>query len=314
MNKRCIGCGVPLQNQDKELVGYTPDITKDYCMRCFRLKNYGELNRLDTVNEDAIIKKVNDKKGVVFFLVDYLNINKETVGIFRKIKIPKVFIISKCDLLRKEMKYEKIKKWLKEVYKIEEDVLFISNLNKTLSNNIFRYMDKYSFKTAYIMGITNAGKSTFINRLLKENNISKEILTSNKENTTLDFIRLKIKDYIVYDTPGFTYQNLSSNKILKKEIKPITFKLKENTTIVIDDKWKYCFLGATTISIYANTLDIKRKYLNLISEEERCEFRTFQNCDIIIPGLGFINVKEEVSVLSNLELFEIRKNISEVEL
>ena len=45
------------------------------------------------------------------------------------------------------------------------------------------------------MGITNSGKSTFINSILKKNNINKEIVTSNKPNTTLDFIKIRIDDY-----------------------------------------------------------------------------------------------------------------------
>lgn len=312
MTKKCMGCGVLLQNHDKELVGYTPNLDKDYCMRCFRLKNYGELKRMDTVHEEEILTKVNKKNGMVFFLIDYYNIQKYTLAIFKKIKLPKVLVVSKSDLLRKEMKYEKIKKWLYEVYNIEEDILFISNSSKTISNNIFRYMDNHFFKTAYIMGITNAGKSTFINSLLKENHIQKEILTSDKENTTLDFIPIKINDYMIYDTPGFTFKHLDTAKSFKNMIKPITFQLKENTTIVIDNKWKYYFLNPTSVSIYANTLDIKREYKEI--KEKVKEFALFKNSDIIIPGIGFMNVKEECSILSNVSEMEIRKNISGVEL
>lgn len=312
MTKKCMGCGVLLQNHDKELVGYTPNLDKDYCMRCFRLKNYGELTRMDMVHEEEILAKVNKKNGMVFFLIDYYNIQKDTLAIFKKIKLPKVLVVSKSDLLRKEMKYEKIKKWLYEVYNIEEDILFISNSSKTISNNIFRYMDNHFFKTAYIMGITNAGKSTFINSLLKENHIQKEILTSDKENTTLDFIPIKINDYMIYDTPGFTFKHLDTAKSFKNMIKPITFQLKENTTIVIDNKWKYYFLNPTSVSIYANTLDIKREYKEI--KEKVKEFALFKNSDIIIPGIGFMNVKEECSILSNVSEMEIRKNISGVEL
>lgn len=312
MTKKCIGCGVLLQNQNKEVIGYTPDITKDYCMRCFRLKNYGELTRKDTVLEDVIISKVNKKKGMVFFFIDYFNIQKDTLAIFKKINIPKVLVVSKADLLRKEMKYEKIKKWLYEVYKIEEDILFISNSNKTISNNIFRYMDQQYMKTAYIMGITNAGKSTFMNSLLKENHIKKEILTSDKENTTLDFISFQIGDYRIYDTPGFTYPHLDTATSFKNGIKPITFQVKENTTIVIDNKWKFCFFNPTSVSIYVNTKDIKREYK--LFDDKKYSITTFSNSDIILPGLGFMNVKEKSSIISNVEVTELRKNISEVEL
>ena len=76
MNKRCIGCGLLLQDQDELEPGYTPNLKNDYCKRCFRLKNYGEKNE-ETVNEENILKKVNKGEGLAFFLVDFLNLNQE---------------------------------------------------------------------------------------------------------------------------------------------------------------------------------------------------------------------------------------------
>ena len=36
MNKKCSGCGVKLQTERKDLIGYTTSEDKSYCMRCFR--------------------------------------------------------------------------------------------------------------------------------------------------------------------------------------------------------------------------------------------------------------------------------------
>ena len=41
MTKKCIGCGLELQNIYKDDKGYTPNLDYVYCKRCFRLKNYG---------------------------------------------------------------------------------------------------------------------------------------------------------------------------------------------------------------------------------------------------------------------------------
>jgi len=110
MIKKCIGCGLIMQDSNKEASGYTPNIKNDYCMRCFRLKNYGEKKDNENVNEDLILNKVNKSKGLVFFLIDYLNLNKYTLSLFKKIKLPKVLVISKSDTLRRDMKYNKIKR------------------------------------------------------------------------------------------------------------------------------------------------------------------------------------------------------------
>ena len=307
MNKRCIGCGLTLQNSNKDEKGYTPNIDKEYCMRCFRLKNYGEKDYTEKVDEDSSILKVNKSRGITFFLIDYLNINNYTLNIFKKIKIPKVLVVSKCDTLRRDMKFSKIVKWLEKVYGIKNEVLFISKKNDFKSANILKYMDKLNIKTCFIMGITNAGKSTLINSILKKNNINKEIVTSNKPNTTLDFIKFKIDDYIIYDTPGFDYLSLNY-KIINSEIKPIAINITKEVTISINGCIDFYFDKPNKIVIYTTHNSVKRKFKNTIKNGKY--INAFDNSDIIIPGVGFINVKNACVVKSIIEILEVRPNIS----
>lgn len=305
MIKKCIGCGLSLQSEDKNAPGYIIDLKKDYCMRCFRLKNYGEVNLNESINEYGIINKVNKGEGVAFFLIDYLNISEYTLNIFKKIKLKKVLVISKVDVLRRDMKFKKITKWLENEYKINDDILFLSTNNNYGVNSIFNYLEKNNYKCAYIMGITNAGKSTLINKILKNNNINKEIVTSNKPNTTLDFIKFKINDYVIIDTPGFTYINMS-NKIINKEIKPITYNLIKATTIVINDKYSLFFESPTSVTLYLNDVStLKRKYVSIVGGL----LNILDNQDIVIPGIGFINVKKSCKVLiSDVDKIEIRNS------
>lgn len=307
MNKKCIGCGLTLQDSNKDEKGYTPNIDKEYCMRCFRLKNYGEKDYTEKVDENSTILKVNKSRGIAFFLIDYLNINNYTLDIFKRIKIPKVLVVSKCDTLRKDMKFFKIVKWLEKVYDIRDEVLFISKKNDFKSANILKYMDKINIKACFIMGITNAGKSTLINSILKKNNINKEIVTSNKPNTTLDFIKFKIDDYIIYDTPGFDYQSLNY-KIINSEIKPITINITKEVTISINGCIDFYFDKPNKIVIYTTHNSVKRKFKDTIKNGKY--INTFDNSDIIIPGIGFINVKNACIVKSIIEILEVRPNIS----
>lgn len=307
MIKKCIGCGILLQDTDKKGIGYTPNIKNDYCMRCFRLKNYGEKKENEIVDEEAIIKKVNKSKGVVFFLIDYLNLNKYTLDIFKKVNLPKILIVSKSDTLRREMKFNKIKNWLNKVYDIHEEVAFISSKNNFKNINIFKYMDKMNASTCFIMGITNAGKSTFINSILKQNGINKEIVTSNKPNTTLDFIKLKINDYVVYDTPGFLYLSLNHN-IANKEIRPVSLNITKPVTIRINGAIDFYFDSPNNITIYATHNNIKKIYKKSIKNPHIV--KVSNNSDIIIPGVGFINVKKSCEVESIIEILEVRPNIS----
>jgi len=303
MTKKCIGCGLTLQNKDKEGLGYTPSLTNNYCMRCFRLKNYGEKDLNEEVNINEIFTKVNKGKGIVFFFVDYLNLNKYTLDLFKKVNLKKVLVVSKVDILRKDIKFNKIIKWLEKEYQILDDIIFLSTKKSYGINSIISYMDETRTKEAYIMGITNAGKSTFINHLLKSYNIKKEILVSDKPNTTLDFIPIHIDTYKIYDTPGLIYPNMNS-EIIKNEIKPITFNLKKETTISFLD-YELTFLNPTSVTCYFNITDIKRSYKRTLDEE----ISVGDNKDIVISGIGFINIKNASKVIvKNSDNIEIRNS------
>lgn len=306
MIKKCMGCGVLLQDTDKDSLGYTPNMKNDYCMRCFRLKNYGE-KKEESIDVDSIFKRVNKASGMAFFLVDFLNINQNTINLFNQIKIPKALIISKSDTLRKEFKQDKIIQWLKEVYNTDTPVLFISNKPYIISHNIFKVMNEYHERTAYILGMTNAGKSTFINGILKSNHIHKEILASNKPNTTLDFIKIRVGEYTLIDTPGFSYEN-DHLPIINKEIKPISLQVKAGTTLRIEDYQVY-FKEDNRVVFYCFS-EIKRVYQNMI--DHGYSYHLEANQDIIFPGIGFLNVKNECQILVNYENLEVRMDFSEV--
>ena len=305
MSKICYGCGVVLQDIDEDKLGYTTNINNDLCKRCFRLKNYGEVKEGIDINNDDLIKTINNREGIVFFLIDYLNINKKTIDIFKKIKLTKVLLISKCDVLRKEMKYEKISKWLKKEYDIKEDISFCSGKSHFSKINIIKYTTKLGYDTCYLMGITNAGKSTFLNNLLKENNIYKEVLVSKEENTTLRFMKFKIDNINLYDTPGFKYYNLSNN-LIDKEIKPISYNFNKEIKIIIDNKYYVCFLKGNKVICYLNSNNIKKDY----QIDKGSKIKVLANCDLVIPGLGFLNIKEAGDIITNIPEYEIRKSLS----
>ena len=139
--KKCIGCGSILQCENSELEGYIPSNkieTSDYCQRCFRLKNYG-LKNVDKpiISDEDIIKKVNESNSFAFFLVDFLNISSEVINTFKKIKINKALIISKSDLIIKDIRLDKLTNNIRDIYDIKEDIIFLSSKNKFNISLIF---------------------------------------------------------------------------------------------------------------------------------------------------------------------------------
>ena len=322
---RCQGCGIILQNNDVNKLGYIPKekINETLCERCFRLIHYNDLKIVELPAID-ILEKINKNGKYVFFLTDLLNINNEVINTFKSIKIPKTLIISKIDYLPKYIKKDKIKRWLQEEYEIKEEITFLSALKNFNIQTLKNTLNANNLKSAFLVGYTNVGKSTLVNKL-KENNL---ITMSVVPNTTLDFIKINIDDeYNLIDSPGLNYQKTiyeeSNHNIIKKlnpksVLKPITYQLKNNASLVIEDiirienKSPKC-----NLTIYmSNLLNIVKVYENnkLLKELNNKELIMEKDEDIVIKGLGFINVKSDSKLkiyLKNQDLIEIRQSFFE---
>ena len=119
MSKYCLGCGVLLQDKEEKDLGYVKDMTKDYCMRCFRLTHYHELSTSLESKSSDVLKKINASSGFAFFFCDFLNLYPENIAYYHKITLPKVFIVTKKDTIPKSIYYLKIKEWLQKELKIK---------------------------------------------------------------------------------------------------------------------------------------------------------------------------------------------------
>ena len=315
MTKRCIGCGAVLQNTDKKKNGYTPKLENKYCMRCFRLTNYNDLTETITEKDnDKIITVINNSSTFSFFLIDATNITKEAISIYQNIKARKCLLLTKIDLLPANITVNNYINKFKNIYNIKEEVYPLSSIKKVNVSKILKMMDNLNIKKAYILGCTNAGKSTLINTMLN----NKTITTSRIPNTTLDFINLYIEDKILTDTPGFvttTTPFITDKKYYKKidykeRIKPITYQTKETTSLVLEENYRFSNFGFNSVTTYFNNnILVKRDFK---SNEDYFETKIMANTDIIIKDLGFINVKKPctLKISKNLEnLVEFRPSL-----
>lgn len=315
MTKRCIGCGAVLQNTDKAKNGYTPKLENKYCMRCFRLTNYNDLTETETEKDnDKIMTVINNSSTFSFFLIDATNITKEAVSIYQNIKTRKCLLLTKIDLLPANITVNNYINKFKNIYNIKEEVYFLSSTKKVNVSKILKIMDSLNLKKAYILGCTNAGKSTLINTMLN----NKTITTSRIPNTTLDFINLYIEDKILTDTPGFvttTTPFITDKKYYKKidykeRIKPITYQTKETTSIVLEENYRISNFGLNSVTTYFNNnILVKRDFK---SNEDYFETKIMANTDIVIKDLGFINVKKPctIKISKSLEgLVEFRPSL-----
>ncbi|MEG1506043.1 MAG: GTPase [Bacilli bacterium] len=302
MIKKCIGCGIGLQDINKKLYGYTPSIDNDYCERCFKITNYNEKIDTGAVKDNySLINKVNKKGSFVIFLIDYLNIYDEVINLYKSINNKKVLVITKSDIIPKNIVKKKLISNIKKVYNIDENIIYVSAKSGENLGSINRLIEKEG--ETFILGFTNTGKSSLINKLTNS-----KITVSKNANTTLDFIKVESEFGTIIDAPGFIGRSFLDSLTPKNIIKPLVYQL--------ESKYYLHFLDIDISSNVDNNLTI---YLNneiKISkrrEMKACttKIKILKNTDLIIKGLGFINIKKEciLSINGDAQVFEKRASI-----
>lgn len=314
MNKVCFGCGSILQCENELSPGFIPEKKindANYCKRCFRLTHYGEISNIELEKSTkSILDNINKDNIFKIFIVDFLNINNNTINIFNKIKGNKLLLISKVDLINKSMNKDKIISRLKNIYNIKSDIKYISGINDYGVSSLMNYLERKNINKAYIVGPTNSGKSTLINKLINIYNPRLNKLTiSNKRNTTLEFIRINLDNIMLIDSPGFLINDYNLKSKYKSIIKPITYNMKENEVLFID-KFYIKFDKSTSVTIYSYDELNSKKYYKEIEFDNNMSVG--KNIDLCINGLGIINIKNECNInISGLDidLISIRNSI-----
>lgn len=296
---KCVGCGIKLQEKDKNELGYTPNLNNELCERCFKLKNYNVLtNKGINIDNDKLINKINELNTCVLFLVDFINLDSEVIDAYKKIKSKKILIITKADIIPKNIKYQKLIQNIKNIYDIKEDLILTSSKTKLNIKTITKIC--LEEKNICLAGFTNAGKSSLINAL-----VGSDITVSKKSNTTQDFIKLNVDGINIYDAPGFM-SNINRENIPRSIIRPITYQFPSKHYLLIQDI-KLNILENSNFTIYVgNEANIIRRKEN---ENVECKIIVPKNSDVIIKGFCFINFKNTCMISLNTKDYEIRPSI-----
>ena len=289
---KCIGCGIKLQNENKEDLGYTKNLENDYCERCFKTIHYNEERKVDNVDNFKIINKINKLGYLTIFITDLISLNKDLINVFKSINNEKILVINKCDIIPNNLKLEHIEENIKNVFNIDDEICFISAKKEYNLNKIINEIE--SETNVIFCGETSSGKSTLINKLSLSN-----LTTSKYNNTTLDFIKLKYLDYTLYDTPGII---INENKKSVENIKIKTCQLNEKYVLSIG-KYKTRSNGNITLLINSDIDINSKKSDELLKNKIEINYPS----DIEIDG-GFIFVKNSCTIECN-EKLTIRKSI-----
>ena len=198
--KKCLGCGVVLQSENILQEGYTTNLENDICQRCFRMKNYGEYQMITKSNDEylEILKSVGETKDLVLYIADLLNLEKNIEQIRNIIPNKMILVLNKRDVLPKSVNENKLIKYLEEKDIHFEEVIVVS---VSKNYNIDYLLKKIKFhqtsKNVYVVGHTNAGKSSLINKLIQNYSDNLQELTmSPLPSTTLNTVKIEINDYL----------------------------------------------------------------------------------------------------------------------
>lgn len=305
MNK-CIGCGSILQDTDKNKDGYVLDINDKLCQRCFRIRYYNEYKNTIRDNNDylKILDSINNDDLVVY-VTSLLDIRLDYIDSFKNV----IVVLTKRDILPKSVKDEKLIKYIKSRYNPLE-VIVVSSVKNYNIDYLFDILRQYKKKNIYVVGTTNGGKSTLINKLIKNYSDNDVVITSSMyPSTTLDKIEINILGLNIIDTPGlinkgsivnYIDNNLLKKITIKKEIKPKTYQLNCKGSVLIEDLIRLDYdTKGTSMTIYVNNL-VNIRFLgkdnNKLLDGKCNKFSLDNNKDIVISDLCFIKFTKNVNL------------------
>jgi ribosome biogenesis GTPase YqeH len=339
---KCSGCGIRLQTAQPEQPGYVPEKALDkepvICQRCFRIKNYNESSSV-TVDQDeflALLTRIGDKDALVIHIVDLFDFEGSLIsGLQRFVgSNPVLLAVNKTDLLPKVTNWNKIRNWVQKQAKEQglrttDIILCSAKKNQGFDRLLEAVAEQRGSRDVYVVGATNVGKSTLINRLIRDySDLEQELTTSRYPGTTLDMVNIPLDDgHFIIDTPGIVYPWRFSEIVSRKDLaavmpdkplKPAVYQLDSGQTLFFGGMARFDFIEGAHQSftcyisgglkihrtklekaddLYANHVG---ELLSPPSKEDaeampdwtRHEFRIPKGSesDIYISGLGWIKV------------------------
>ena len=117
MNKKCIGCGIMLQDTNIHEDGYVSNSDHNLCERCFKIKNYGQNKVIYVTNNDymKILDNIN-KDDLVVYVSSLLTLNLDYINRFKNV----LLVLTKRDILPKSVKDSKIISYVSKRYKVND--------------------------------------------------------------------------------------------------------------------------------------------------------------------------------------------------
>lgn len=347
---RCIGCGSVIQTTDPQKIGYTPKSALEkgqesgelYCQRCFRLRHYNEIAPVSLTDDDflRLLNQIREANALIVYVVDIFDFNGSLIpGLHRFVGDNPVLLVgNKEDILPRSLRRSKLRDWIRQQANLAGlrpiNTVLVSAKKNHQIDQLLDVIEKHrQNRDVYVVGVTNVGKSTLINQIIKQRTGVQELITTSRfPGTTLDKIEIPLDDgHILVDTPGIIHQEQMAHvlspqelKIVapQKEIKPKTYQLNAEQTLFLGGIARFDYLTGDRegmVAYFDNNLPIHRTKLSNADQFykkhvgelltppvmddrdtfpalERYEFHIEKKSDVVFEGLGWITVPGNTAV------------------
>lgn len=241
---RCHNCGAILQSVSKSRPGFiSKSIVENgapkipYCNECYEKMLSLNSSNLEHETDKDIIKILNDAvatDSLIVWMVDLFAFNGTlNPDIVRKVKKLNVVVIgSKRDLFPSGVTDETLVRYLDERFSEvginPVHISLIGNEDKIdIQSLIKRFKEERKYRDIYLIGEVNSGKTTLINKLLKnyENKTKWQIKTELYPGTNSDVLEIPLSNSsFLYELPDISNSTSCLSKVEKEVQKIITPK------------------------------------------------------------------------------------------
>ncbi|MDY0211017.1 MAG: GTPase [Acholeplasma sp.] len=329
--KKCNGCGIILQSDSEQALGYVKSLDHDLCMDCFNLKHYQKVKNQTIIKGD--MPYVKEEALIVYVLsVNHLSLRLK-YRLDRHFPNSKsILVLNHLDTLEKSVNVNRMIHKIREeanVLKMRfEEIIPVSALQNYNIDLLIQTLNYYqNHHNIYLVGFQNSGKSLLFKRILEKQHVETTVLSGKKPGLTQGTFEMPYQDKLIIDTPGIfleggiaeflpyeSYKDLA----IETRVKPTIYQLNEGQSVYLDGIAVFSYLegGFKGISFYTSSkmnlhrtkydetyLKFETRKNALFNNSIETEFKKHkfklkghQKMEIAIADVAFIHLSGEATV------------------